>query len=62
MVRRRGYKRIKDLLSNATETDTNESDVGKSLTENQDATSDYEDASAGQYTILCSRACIFILR
>ncbi|KAJ9695350.1 hypothetical protein PVL29_010702 [Vitis rotundifolia] len=45
IVRRRGYKHIKDLLSSATKTDTNEFDVGESLTENQDATSDYEDES-----------------
>ncbi|WJZ93788.1 hypothetical protein VitviT2T_012701 [Vitis vinifera] len=48
IVRRRGYKHIKDLLSSATKTDTNEFDVGESLTENQDATSDYEDESTGQ--------------
>lgn len=47
IVRRRGYKHIKDLLSSATKTDTNEFDVGESLTENQDATSDYEDESTG---------------
>lgn len=62
IVRRRGYKHIKDLLSSATKTDTNEFDVGESLTENQDATSDYEDESTGQYMFLCSYACIFILR
>lgn len=54
IVRRRGYKLIRDLLSNSTKEDTDGSNLEKSLAEGHNAISDSADISTGQYMVLLS--------
>ncbi|XP_062166681.1 protein PTST homolog 3, chloroplastic isoform X2 [Alnus glutinosa] len=48
VVRRRGYKRIRELLANSTKSDIDGLDQKKSFDANQDAVSDHEDVLTGQ--------------
>ncbi|GAV58139.1 hypothetical protein CFOL_v3_01673 [Cephalotus follicularis] len=48
IVRRRGYKLIKELLANSTEKNFQGSDTAKCLAEKHDAISNHEDNSRGQ--------------
>jgi phage gp36-like protein len=52
VVRRRGYKRIRELLANSTKSDIDGLDQKKSFDANQDAVSDHEDVLTGRYLFL----------
>lgn len=52
IVRRRGYKLVRELLANSTKSDINGLDQKKIIDANQDAISDHEDKLTGRYLFL----------
>lgn len=52
IVRRRGYKLIRELVSNSTKSDSDGPNPKKSLDRNQDEIGDHEHILTGQYLLL----------